>query len=274
MSPACIFRPASADEVSQAVKILVSGQCRFAVKSGGHMPIPGANSIDGGVSIDLGGLNQTVLSTDRSSVSLGAGSTWGNAYDNFAADNIGFPGGVCGTTGVGGVSIGGGESLFQPRVGWVVDNVLNYEVVLASGEIAAANETSNPGLYRALKGGGGNFGIVTRVDVAAFEQGDLWAGQIVVPATDATIEQALQATTTFTELNNVHVNAGLQTAFISFANGTKIIDLGFASTDGTVNPEILQPFMAMQPQILNTVRTRSLSDLIHEFDVVLPGGYR
>lgn len=238
------------------------------------MPIPGANNINGGISIDLSWLNQTVLSADRSLVSLGAGSTWSNAYDNLGADKIAFPGGVCGTTGVGGVSLGGGESLFQPRVGWVVDNVVNYEIVLASGEITSANETWNPDLYKALKGGGSNFGIVTRVDVAAFDQDEMWAGQIVVPAFNSTVEQALLATTAFTEQNNLNVDVGLQTVFINFANGSRIIDFGFSSTDGIANPGILQTITAMEPQVLNTVKTRSLSNLIHEFDLVLPGGYR
>ena len=247
MSPSCIFQPASADEVSRALKILIAGQCQFAIKSGGHMPILGANNIDDGITIDLGWLNQTILSPDRSFVSLGAGNTWLNAYRNLAADEVAFPGGVCGTTGVGGVSLGGGESLFQPRVGWVVDNVLNYEIVLASGEVAIVNETKYPDLYKALKGGGSNFGIVTRVDVAVFDQGDMWAGQIVVPAFSKTIERALLATTAFIEQNNMNPNAGLQTAFINFANGTRVINFGFSSTDGAINPDILRTFTMMQP---------------------------
>ena len=238
------------------------------------MPAPGANSVNEGVSIDLSWLNQTTLSPDRRYVSLGAGGTWSNAYKNLEGDRVAIPGGVCGTTGIGGISIGGGESLFQPRVGWVVDNVLNYEIVLASGEITVANETMNADLYRALKGGGTNFGIVTRVDIATFEQSQLWAGQIVVPASSATVNDALLATTEFTSQNNVFINAGVQTIFINFANGSRVIDFGFGSTDGAINPKVLHPFTAMQPQILNTVKTRSLSNLVEEFDLVLPGGFR
>ena len=274
LNPGCVVRPKSAQEVSQAVKTLVANQCQFAIKSGGHMPIPGANSIDGGVSIDLGLLNSTVVAPDRSYVSLGAGGTWGHAYDNLESEKIGFPGGVCGTTGVGGVSLGGGESLFQPVVGWVVDNVLNYEIVLASGEIVNANQTSNEDLYQALKGGSSNFGIVTRVDIAAFELGDVWGGQIILPAVAPVVDMALQATTNFTEQNNEHLNAGLQMAFSNFHTGAKVIDFGFASTNGEVNPYILKNITSIQPQIHNTVTTRSLSNVIQEFHEVLPAGFR
>jgi hypothetical protein len=273
LAPGCVFQPASADHISQGIKVLVAGSCRFAIKAGGHNPIPGANNINGGVSIDLGLLNQTALSTDRSFVSLGAGGRWGTAYDTFVEDGILFPGGLCGTTGVGGVSIGGGESYLQPRVGWVVDNVLNYEIVLASGEIVNANQTSNSDLFKALKGGGSNFGIVTRADVAAFEQGNIWAGQIIVPALPQTVEATLLATTNFTTQNNVNPNLGAQIVF-TYSNGSSVIIASIASTDGTVNPEALQGFTTLQPQIANTVGLRSLSAVVHELDANQHSGYR
>lgn len=251
----------------------MAGSCQFAIKSGGRNPIPGANNINGGVSVDLGLLNQTVLSADRKFISLGAGARWGAAYDTFADDGILFPGGLCGTTGVGGVSVGGGESYLQPRVGWVVDNVLNYQVVLASGDIVNAKQTSNKDLFKALKGGGSNFGIVTRADIAAFEQGDIWAGQVIVPALTTTIEATLLATTNFTTQNNVNPNAGAQIVFIC-SNGSAVIISSIASTDGTVNPEALQGFTAVQPQIGNTVRLRSMSNVVHELDQNQDNGFR
>ncbi len=116
---------------------------------------------------------------------------------------VGFPGGLCGTTGVGGVTLGGGQSIFFAEKGWVVDSVLNYEVVLASGQIVNANATCHCDLYRALKGGGSNFGIVTRVDIKTFPYNNqLWGGQILVPAVPALTTQALTATTAYTVQNN------------------------------------------------------------------------
>ncbi|KAJ9144961.1 FAD binding domain-containing protein [Pleurostoma richardsiae] len=280
LAPGCIFRPSSSQELSTAVQILTADgpgnetACQFAIKSGGHMAVPGANDINEGVSINLVWLNETSVSEDKSFVTLGAGGTWSNAYATLTNDGIAFPGGLCGGTGIGGLSLGGGESLFQPKVGWLIDNVLNYEVVLASGEIVNANQTSNPDLYRALKGGSSNFGIVTKVDVAAFPFTGMWAGQIIVPAIEPWVSLVLAATTNFTANNNDNVNAGIQVVFTYLSNGTAVIDIAIASTDGTVNPEILQNFTSLQPQILNTVGVRSLPSLVAEVDLVQPDGFR
>jgi hypothetical protein len=274
LSPGCIFQPKSTKDVSRGLKVLANKKCQFAIKSGGHNPNPGANNINGGVSIDLGLLNQISLAADRSYVSLGAGSTWGAAYDKFTGEEgLLFPGGLCGTTGVGGVSLGGGQSYLLPKLGWVVDSVLNYEVVLASGDIVNANQKSHPSLFKALKGGGSNFGIVTRADVATFEQTDIWAGQVITPALPTTVEAALQATTNFTELANSHPNSGAQVV-LTYTNGSAIIISSVASNDGTVNPEPLQAFTALQPQLGNTVSLRSMSNVVKELDSNQASGYR
>lgn len=274
LSPRCIFTPSTAEEVAEALRALTAAQCHFALKSGGHMVIPGFNSIDDGVSIDLVYLNQTSIADDRSYVRLGAGSTWSNAYDNFVHDKIAFPGGLCGTTGVAGLALGGGESYFQPKVGWTIDNILEYELVLASGEIVYAREDSHPDLFRALKGGSSNFGIVTRVDVAAFEYGEMWAGQIIVPAGPTQIEQALTALHGFTEANNDNVDAGFQLVFEYKADGHRLIDMAVASTDGSVEPEILKPMTSIQPRVMSTLKTRTVSDTVQEVELVQPAGYR
>lgn len=274
LSPDCIFQPKDTEDVSRGLKVLVEKRCQFAIKSGGHNPKPGANNINGGVSIDLGLLNQTTLAPDRSYVSLGTGSTWGAAYDEFTGkDGVLFPGGLCGSTGVGGISIGGGQSYLIPKVGWVVDNVLNYEVVLASGRIVNANQKSHPDLFKALKGGGSNFGIVTRTDVAAFEQGDIWAGQVITPGVPATVEAALQATANFTEQANSHPDVGTQVVF-TYSNGSTVIISSISSNDGTENPAPLQGFTALQPQVGNTVSLRAMSDVVKELDQNQASGYR
>ena len=275
LSPNCIFRPSCVKQLSAAVKALAIGKCQFAIKSGGHNPIPGANDIDNGVSIDLRYLNQTTLAPDRSFVSLGAGGTWINAYHAFADDGVAFPGGLCGTTGIGGVTIGGGQSPFSAKVGWVVDNVLNFELVLADGEIVNANATCNSDLFRAQKGGGSNFGIVTRIDIAAFEHSnELWGGEILVQSTPATKQAALEATFNYTMQNNINVDAMLQTVFFYFNNGTAVINFALAATDNARNPEIFKPFTSMGPQIGNTVSSRTLTSFIREIIPTQPTGYR
>jgi FAD/FMN-containing dehydrogenase len=113
--------------------------CPFAVKSGGHTPFAGANNIDGGIVLDLSRLDSTHLSADQKIVGIGPGSTWQAAANKLDGTGIGIPTGRCPSTAVGGVTLGGGISFFAPKIGFAADNVLNYEVVLASGAIVNAN---------------------------------------------------------------------------------------------------------------------------------------
>jgi FAD/FMN-containing dehydrogenase len=273
--PTCIVRPSSAEDVSRAVKILVAGDCAFAIKSGGHMSFPGANSLDGGIAVDLGLLQTMALSPDRRTASLGTGLTWQAVYGALDGTGVTVPGGTCGTTGVGGLSVGGGQSYTQAAVGWLVDNVEAYEVVLASGAVVVANASHHADLYRGLKGGSSNLGVVTRVDVATSPQADVWAGQIFLPAAlPGVVEAFAQAVVGYTEANNQHVNAGIQAGAAFLADGRKVLDVAVVATDGTVNPPVLRNLTALQPQLLNTVRTRSLVNLVDETDMVFPHGYR
>lgn len=102
--------PKSTSDVSLAVAALSSNNCTFAIKSGGHTAIPGANDINNGVSLDLSFLNDTSVAGNNETVRLGAGGTWQNVYDTLPPGIV-VPGGECGGTGVGGVALGGGMSL-------------------------------------------------------------------------------------------------------------------------------------------------------------------
>ncbi|KAB5515384.1 6-hydroxy-D-nicotine oxidase [Coniochaeta sp. 2T2.1] len=251
LTPNCIVTPACAQEVSTIVKTLVCDGTSFSIKSGGHNPNPKFNNIDNGVTVDLKLLNEASISADRTYVTLGAGTTMGQAYGAFSNESIAFPGGICDGVGVGGISTGGGQSFFLPKLGWFVDNVLDYEIVLASGAIVNANQASNSDLFKALKGGSTNFGIVTKVKVAAFAHDGLWGGQIVVPATNATTQQVMKDFTDFTTANNEDVDTAIM-----------------------INPPILAPFLALQPQVLNTIAHKPLADFVHEVTQPMPDGYR
>lgn len=274
LAPSCIVTPATAQDVSTVVKILVQDGTPWAIKSGGHNPNPNFNDINNGVTIDLRLLNEATVSADRTFVTLGAGTTMEQAYAAFSNDSIAFPGGICDGVGVGGIATGGGQSFFMPKVGWFVDNVLNYEVVLASGAVVNANQTSNNDLYKALKGGSSNFGIVTKVDVAAFANNGFWGGQIVVPAVNTTVQQLISAFTNFTTANNEDVNNAIMVVGMYSADGDRVLDVGIASTNGTENPPILAPFLALEPQVLNTVAHKPIASFVQEVSQPMPDGYR
>ncbi|GAB1214093.1 hypothetical protein ATERTT37_003252 [Aspergillus terreus] len=165
LEPACIVQPHSADDVAAVVQILTSAggdsPCKFAVRSGGHMTWAGSNNIETGVTIDLQMMNSTIYNEEAKVASILPGARWESVYKTLEEYNVVVPGGRTGPVGVGGFLLGGGNSFHAARVGLACDNIINYEVVLASGRIVNANIESNTDLFKALKGGGNNFGIVT-----------------------------------------------------------------------------------------------------------------
>ncbi|KAL8825472.1 MAG: hypothetical protein Q9170_007777 [Blastenia crenularia] len=190
--PACVVRPHNDHDVSTAVTILKREhddrranlraedhiEPIFAVRGGGHSPVPGAATIRHGVVIDLGFLNEIVPSADGASVTVGAGATWGDVSKSL--DKIGFAvvGGRSSAVGTGGLTLGGGLSYFSPRFGLVCDNVLAYEAVLASGSLVKIDESTNRDLFTALKGSCNNFAIVTRFVYRMIRAETIWSGNL------------------------------------------------------------------------------------------------
>ncbi|KAF3764432.1 FAD-binding domain-containing protein [Cryphonectria parasitica EP155] len=177
--------PRTTEEVSLAVKALVgTPDCQFAIRSGGHMCSPGASGIENGIGIDLGLLAKITYDAETKLASVQPAPRWLDVYKTLEKDGVMVAGGREGLVGVGGLLLGGGLSNHTCRVGLACDQVVNYEVVLADGSIVNANETTNEDLFRALKGGGNNFGIVTRFDIQTFPACDVWDGMLYHPKTE------------------------------------------------------------------------------------------
>ncbi|KAH7562328.1 FAD binding domain-containing protein [Bipolaris maydis] len=191
VQPSCVVRPRNVWELAQAVKILrqefdrrlhQSGDSReglepvFAVAGGGHSPVGGASSMQGGVLVDLSLFDKVILSEGKKSVGIGAGCRWIDVYAVLEKDGLAVVGGRNSAVGVARLTLGGGLSFFSPQYGFVCSNVVEYEVVLADGSIVTADQHNNTDLWRALKGGGNNFGIVTRFTVRTFPCMNVWSG--------------------------------------------------------------------------------------------------
>lgn len=144
-----------------------AGDWHVAIRSGGHGG-DNQNSIENGVTIDLTHLNSTTYDAATNIASVGTGARWGDVYSALDEVGVSVTGGRQGIVGVGGLLLGGGVGWTTPRTGFGCDSVVNYEVVLASGLIVNANASVHSDLWRALKGGSSNFGIVTRFDIEAF----------------------------------------------------------------------------------------------------------
>lgn len=173
--PALIARCTSTDDVVQAVNFAHEQGLTVAVRGGGHNG-GGLGSVDDGLVIDLSPMNEVKVDPNAKTVTVQGGATWGDVDKATNAHGMATPSGIISTTGVGGLTLGGGLGHLTRRCGLAIDNLLSAEVVLANGEVVRANSDENPDLYWALRGGGGNFGVVTSFTYRLHPIGDVVVG--------------------------------------------------------------------------------------------------
>ncbi|KAH8663210.1 hypothetical protein BGZ61DRAFT_368088 [Ilyonectria robusta] len=202
LTPTCIVQPKNAAEVSKVVKILFSGSVNFAIRSGGHSHWAGGSNVDSGVTIDLGLMKGITYDASTGLASVLPGGRWVDAYKTLETYGVAVPGGRDGNVGVGGFLTGGGNSYYTARAGFGCDSIVNAEVVLANGTIVNANKSTNSDLLKALKGGSGNFGIVTRFDLQTITGGPFWGG---IRASNVSQSEIItNAMVNFTNTNDEH----------------------------------------------------------------------
>ena len=129
----------------------------------------GAANIEGGVLIALSALKDLKVVEDEKFVEAGAGLNWHELYSALVPYDLIVVGGRLKTIGTSGLTLGGGISYFTSKYGFAMDNVLAYEIVTSSGDVLTATATQNEDLFWALKGGGNNFGVVTKFTFAAYK---------------------------------------------------------------------------------------------------------
>src|SRR5438045_1382904 len=161
--PALIARCADVDDVVAAVNFGRENGLDIAIRGGGHNG-GGLGSVDDGLMIDLSGLKQVDVDPDARKATIGGGALLGEVDAATNAHGLATPAGIISTTGAGGLMLGGGIGHLTRNFGLSIDNILGAEVVLADGSVVQANENENPDLYWALRGGGGNFGVVTKIE--------------------------------------------------------------------------------------------------------------
>ncbi|WP_165384974.1 FAD-binding oxidoreductase [Cryobacterium sp. SO1] len=156
--PVLAARPTDAADVAAAIAYARAQGLVLSVRSGGHSPL---NTNDGGMVLDLSRIRDVEVQ-DSNRVRLGSGATWGGVAQGLLHYDLAVSSGDTYTVGVGGLTLGGGIGWLVRQHGLAIDSLLEAEVVLSSGTIVTANTTSEPELFWALRGGGGNFGVVTR----------------------------------------------------------------------------------------------------------------
>ena len=182
--PALIARCADADDVAAVIRFAAGRGLLLAVRGGGHNGA-GLGTCDGGVVIDLSALKEIQVDPQGRSVRVGGGCTWGEVDRATNEHGLATPSGIISTTGVGGLTLGGGLGHLTRKCGLSIDNLLEAELVLASGERVTANADEHPDLYWAIRGGGGNFGVVTSFMFRLHDVDTVFAGPMFWASTRA-----------------------------------------------------------------------------------------
>jgi FAD/FMN-containing dehydrogenase len=182
--PALIVRAAATADAVAVVNYARDLGLDLAVRGGGHS-VPGFGTCDGGVVLDLSPMNNVFVDGAKRTARAGGGATWGDFNHATHAYGLATTGGIISTTGVVGLTLGGGIGYLTRGCGLSCDNLVSAEVVTADGRILVANEYENEDLFWALRGGGGNFGVVTSLELTLHPVDTIYGGPMFFEVADA-----------------------------------------------------------------------------------------
>jgi FAD/FMN-containing dehydrogenase len=183
--PALVIQPASTQDVVRAVEFVREQELELSIKGGGHN-IGGLALSDGGVTLDMSRMRAVAVDPEAGLVRVGAGCTLGDVDRATQAHGLATTLGFVSLTGVAGLTVGGGFGYLSRRFGWTTDDLEQVEIVTADGQVRRASRNENEDLFWAVRGGGGNFGVVTEFVFRLHRVGpQITAGAIAWPASEA-----------------------------------------------------------------------------------------
>ena len=255
--PAAVARVAGADDVARVVSFAREGGLELAVRSGGHSRA-GYGTSEGGIVIDLSGMRALDIDADAGTASVQTGVTAGE-YTSAVGERSRATGlGDTGSVGIGGITLAGGIGFLVRKYGLTIDDLLAAEVVTAEGEIVQTSEESEPDLFWAIRGGGGNFGVVTRLQLRLHEISEIVGGMVILPATPEVITGFMEAAEAAPEELSTIANVMLAPPLPLIpeeAYGKPVL-LGLLADVGAVDQaeRVLAPFRALGKPYADMVR--------------------
>lgn len=277
--PAVVVRPTGAADVMTAVEFAREHDLLVAVKGGGHN-VAGLAVCDDGLLIDLGLMSSVRVDTDARTARVGPGARLGDLDHETARFGLVAPAGVVSITGVAGLTLGGGFGYLCRKHGMTLDNLRSVDVVTADGDLVHASEDEHPDLFWGIRGGGGNFGIVTSFEFDLHELSDVVAGLIVYPADQA--HEIVRAWWEFASEapDELSVWLNFSTAasepFIPEEyHGERILSvIPIYSGDVDRGWDVIRPLRELGDPIADTVEVHRFVDWQQAFDESYPAGER
>lgn len=267
-----MFKPTKSLDVSTIVLLSRLTRCPFATKGGGHTGFPGASSIQDGITVSLEYMNDIMLSGDKKTAVIGPGNRWGAIYTKLAEHNLTVIGGRASDVGLG-LVLGGGVSHHSNIYGFACDNVASFELVTASGVILTITPTQFPDLYWALRGGGNNFGVVTKFTLETVSQGLMWGGTRIHLQPD--YPQLIDAFATMAESTESDPKAVQILSFaVTAGNPAAQIQLEYLQpVDESNPPAILKGYLDI-PSVMQSTINRTLASDTDMLNAQMPAGHR
>ena len=268
--PALIARCSGTDDVVAAVRFARDNSLHVAVRGGGHN-VAGNATCDDGIVIDLASMKHVAVDASSRIARAAGGVVWGEYDRETQKHGLASPGGAISTTGIAGLTLGGGFGWLSRSWGLACDNLVSAEVVTADGEVLAASADDHADLFWGLRGGGGNFGIVTNFEYRLRPLGELYAGLLLYPRSVAS--SFLRAYAEMTA--HAPDEESSMAAFLCGPDGTPLVGVFYvfrgSAEDGA---RLLSGLRAIGTPILDDVSKKPYTLVQQAFDEALPPGKR
>ena len=243
LRPALIVRCATSSDVAHALDFARSNNLRLAVRAGGHSRL-GYGMCDGGLVIDLSRMKRVEVDAGKRVARAEAGALVRDLDEATQRFGLATTSGGCPTVGVAGLTLGGGEGRLMEKYGTACDNLLSAQVVTVDGRQVEATRQSNPDLFWAIRGGGGNFGVVTSLEYQLHPVGEVVSGSLLYSV--GRIPELLQAFVRFLAGAPDEMDALAQ--LMPSEEGRRLrIDLCYCG-DPRMGPDLIRPLRALKPQ--------------------------
>ena len=255
--PAVIVRVADAADVAQVIGVARETGLELAVRSGGHSGA-GHGTTEGGILLDVSAMKEIEVDLEGRTVWAGAGLAAGELTTALHAHGMAVGFGDTASVGIGGITTGGGIGYLVRKHGLTIDSLLAADVVTADGELVRADAASHPDLFWAIRGGGGNFGVVTRFLFHLQEVGTIMGGMLILPATAATIAGFIAAAEAAPEeLSTIaNVMPAPPMPFLAPEHHGKLVVMGLLVHVGAVEAgeHAVAPFRALAEPLADMIR--------------------
>jgi FAD/FMN-containing dehydrogenase len=248
--PAAIAQCAGVADIMRALEFGVENALPISIRGGGH-GVPGFAVCDGGVMIDLSEMTTVQVDPAGQTARAEGGANWGQFDHETQAFGLATTGGLVRATGIGGLTLAGGHGFLMRRFGLACDNLLSADVLTADGRLIKANAAENPDLFWALRGGGGNFGIVTSFEYRLFQVEAVLGGLLLFP-----FEQAQSVLKFYDEFSaGAPDELGALAALGTLPDGTKAVVHPICySGPVNVGEQVLQPLRTFTSPIADQIQ--------------------